>query len=167
MELDEKKVIQELQKNANESIETIAKKCGFSRQKVWRIIKRLETNHFIWGYTAIIDDEKVETNSYLVLIKRTNDPVDETIAERIIGRTLEETAKRAQVHIETSLYVHGMYDWVILFTAQDIKQAKIFCEVINATYQGYIEKVYLLQTMFPVRKQGILNPELQKLREFL
>ena len=38
IDADEKKVIRELQKNAKESIDKIAKNCGFSRQKVWRII---------------------------------------------------------------------------------------------------------------------------------
>jgi len=41
---DELKVIAELQKNAKESIDVISKKCGFSRQKTWRIIKGLEGN---------------------------------------------------------------------------------------------------------------------------
>ena len=36
---DEKKIIHELQKNSKENIDKIAKKCGFSRQKVWRVIK--------------------------------------------------------------------------------------------------------------------------------
>jgi len=45
---DEKKILRELQKNSKESIDKIAKKCGFSRQKVWRIIKRLEKNKTIW-----------------------------------------------------------------------------------------------------------------------
>ena len=44
---DEKKVIHELQKNAKESIDTIALRCNFSRQKVWRIIKRLEKKGLI------------------------------------------------------------------------------------------------------------------------
>ena len=42
IEEDERKIITELQKNAKESIDVIAKKCGFSRQKVWLVIKRLE-----------------------------------------------------------------------------------------------------------------------------
>jgi len=51
-------VIEQLQRNSNESIDKIAKTCGFSRQKVWRIIKRLENNKTIWGYTAVPDKEK-------------------------------------------------------------------------------------------------------------
>ncbi len=56
LDKDERKILAELQKNSNESIDTIAKHCGFSRQKVWRTIKQLEKNRMIWGYTAIIDD---------------------------------------------------------------------------------------------------------------
>jgi len=56
---DEKVVVQKLQKNSKESIDKIAKKCGFSRQKVWRIIKRLEKNKTIWGYHAIVDNKKI------------------------------------------------------------------------------------------------------------
>ena len=39
---DEKKILKALQKNSKEGIDAIAKHCGFSRQKVWRIIKQLE-----------------------------------------------------------------------------------------------------------------------------
>jgi DNA-binding Lrp family transcriptional regulator len=53
---DEKKILSELVKNSNENIETIAKHCGFSRQKVWRAIKRLEEKGLIWGYTAIFNE---------------------------------------------------------------------------------------------------------------
>ena len=56
---DEKKILWELQKNSKENVEKIAKKCGFSRQKIWRVIRRLEKNKTIWGYHAVVDDNKV------------------------------------------------------------------------------------------------------------
>jgi len=59
---DDLKVIDELQKNAKEKIETIAKNCGFSRQKTWRIINRLEENKTIWGYAAVVNEGKQELN---------------------------------------------------------------------------------------------------------
>ena len=36
---DEKKILSELVKDAKENIDTIAKHCGFSREKTWRMIK--------------------------------------------------------------------------------------------------------------------------------
>jgi DNA-binding Lrp family transcriptional regulator len=61
IDADEKKILWELQKNSKESIDKIAKKCGFSRQKVWRVIKRLEKDKTIWGYHAVVDDNKKRT----------------------------------------------------------------------------------------------------------
>ena len=59
IEQDEKKLLSELVKNSKENIDTIAKHCGFSRQKTWRFIKQLEAKGLIWGYTAIFDEEKI------------------------------------------------------------------------------------------------------------
>jgi len=47
---DEKKLLKVLQTSSGDNIENIAKKCGFSRQKVSRIKKRLEKDKTIWGY---------------------------------------------------------------------------------------------------------------------
>jgi len=164
---DELKVIQELQKNSNANIDDIAKKCGFSRQKVWRIIKRLEENKTIWGYSAIADIEKQDLTEYTVLIKRTNLPLTEKLADNIIVRKIEDLLPSTRMKIENSYYVHGKYDWIIIFTAENIKQAKKFCETLNNIYQGYIEELHLIETMFTIKKQGILNPEAGKLKEFL
>ena len=87
---DELKVIAELQKNAKESIDIIAKNCGYSRQKVWRIINRLEENKTIWGYTAVVNEERQGLKNYIILIKRTTLPIDEKLFDKIITRQLEK-----------------------------------------------------------------------------
>ena len=72
VEKDEKKVLIELQSHAKESIDTLAKRCGFSGPKIRRIIKNLEDNGTIWGYHAVTDFEKLDLREYLLLIKKTN-----------------------------------------------------------------------------------------------
>ena len=164
---DEKKILAVLESNAKESIDVIAKKCGFSRQKVWRVIKRLEKDHTIWGYAAVVDKEKQNLNGYIVLIKRSNQPLDKKLVDKITIREFERFIPNSQVKIENSIYVHGVYDWIISFTAEDIRQAKQFCEILNRMYQGYISETHLLEAMFSIREKGILNPEINKLGEFL
>lgn len=164
---DEKKVIASLQKNAKENIDIIAKKCGFSRQKVWRIIKRLEKDKTIWGYAAIVNEEKQDLKHYIILIKKTTLPINEELANKIIKRKLEGLASKVGAKVETSLYVHGVYDWMVSFTANDIKYAKKFCEQFNELYKGYIAELHLLETLFPVKKQGVLNPKARELKQFL
>jgi len=164
---DELKVITELQKNAKESIDIIATNCGFSRQKVWRIIKTLEEDKTIWGYAAIVNEEKQGLKSYMILIKRTTLPIDEKLADKIITRQLENSASEIDIKIEHSMLTHGTFDWVICFKAKDMMHAKKFNEIVNSTYWGYIGEVHMMEALFPIRKQGILNPDIQKLKEFL
>ena len=59
IEKDELKIINELKINARESIDKIAHRCKFSRQKVWRIMNKLEESRKVWGYTTVTDDEKL------------------------------------------------------------------------------------------------------------
>ena len=164
---DELKVIAELQKNAKENIDTISKNCGYSRQKVWRIINRLEENKSIWGYAAVVNEEKQGLKSYMILIKRTTLPIDEKLANKIIKRQLEDSASKIDIKIEISMLTHGTFDWVICFRAKDMKHAKKFSEIVNETYWGYIGEVHMMEILFPIRIQGIINPDIKKLKEFL
>jgi DNA-binding Lrp family transcriptional regulator len=166
-EQDEKKILSELMKNSNENIDTIAKHCGFSRQKTWRFIKQLEAKRLIWGYTAIFDEEKIGLEHFILMVKRTTKPVEEKIADRIISRNFEDFVVELGVTIESSFYVHGEYDWVITFTATDIKQAKRFSDLLVSFYPDVIKKITIMQTFMFIKKQYILNPDRKKLKEFL
>ncbi len=164
---DEKKILAEMQKNANESIDSIAKRCKFSRQKVWRSIKRLEQDHVIWGYTAIVDDAKQNRKHYVALIKRTTKPLDDKFMDSAASSKLQDLVSSEGITIESSFYTHGEYDWIITFTAPTIKHAKRFCEMINTVYAGHIGKISLEETLFWVRRQRIFNPEVKKLKEYI
>jgi DNA-binding Lrp family transcriptional regulator len=154
-------------RNARQSLIEISEKTGLSRQTVQKTIRKLEKEHAIWGYQVIVDEEKKDFSNYLVLIKRTIKPIDEKVADKIISRKLEEIASNMGATIITSLYCHGSYDWIISFMATDIKHAKKFTEQIKNMYSEYIAEVQLLDILFFVKKQGILNPDVDKLKEFV
>jgi len=166
IDVDEKKVIEELQKNSKESIDVIAKRCGFSRQKVWRIIKRLEKNRTIWGYSAVVDIDKLNLKRYVLLIKRSSKPAAEAI-KKIIDLTIHKKGEDIGVNIECSSYLHGDYDWMIIFTTNDIRNAKRFNEAINKEYHYVISEVKILEDIFSVKKCGKVNPNVNKLKEFI
>jgi Lrp/AsnC family transcriptional regulator, leucine-responsive regulatory protein len=167
MDKDEKKVLSELVKNANKNIETIAKLCNFSKQKTWRIIKRLESRELIWGYTAIFNEEKMGLKHFMVLIKRSMKRLDEITVNKIISRKLEDLIKEIGITIESSSYVHGDYDWILTFTAKDIIQAKKFSDSLVALHPGMIENISIVETLMFIKKHYILNPEKSRLSEFL
>src|SRR5512137_3006690 len=162
---DEKRVIEQLQKNSNESIDKIAKICGFSRQKVWRIIKRLEKNKTIWGYTAVPDKEKQGVHHYIMLIKRSNEPAKNVIDD-IIDGFKKYSGKNLGIFVQTACLLQGQYDVLLNFTAKDISVAKRFIEFINKKYSIYIKEIMVLEDIFSVRVSGMMNPKVDGLKEF-
>ena len=165
IEKDEKRVINEFKNNARENIEIIGKKCGFSRQKVLRIIKKLENEKKIWGYSAIIDNEKFDLKRFLILIRRSTEPIDDAIS-KIIELSLTKKGKEIDVIIEYSSYLYGRYDWILIVTAKDIASVKKFSNILEKEYRDVISKVHIMEELFPVTRSGITNPNMEKLRDF-
>ncbi len=161
------KVLAELQRNCKQDLDNIAKHGGFSRQKAWRIIKQLETDGYIWGYTAIINEAKRNLAQFTILIKRTSKPLETPIVEKIDSLTLEEFVSDMDVTIESSYFVHGNYDWIIIVVAHDIKNVRKFCEALYKAFPGAIEKIEVLQTLYAVRNHYIFNPDRKKLHDLL
>jgi DNA-binding Lrp family transcriptional regulator len=164
---DEKKVLEVLQTEAKESIDVIAKKCKFSRQKVWRIMKKLERDNVIWGYSAIADDEFSGMKHFTMLMKRTTKPVDEKMMNEIINTRLDDLLPAGQIRIETIEYVHGCTDGIFSFQADSIVTAKRFVERFNQRFKGYASELQLLETIICIRKQGIKNPRLKDQIKYL
>ena len=166
IEIDEKKILEELSKNADKSVNDIANKLGFSRQKVWRIIKNLEKNHIIWGYIAVIDNQKINKKRYVMLIKRSQKPVPKDFLNQIITREMSDKAKKIGVNFINSVLLNGTYDWLISFTAENLIQAKNLVELYYQTYKDLISEIELNEYLFPVLYDGIQNPEIKKLGTF-
>lgn len=164
---DEQKVLVEMRKNAKENINTIAKRCKFSSQKVRRIIKQLEKDNTIFGYTAIFNEEKVGLKHFIMMAKRNSNKITEETVNQIISRKLEDFTATLGIAVESSFYVHGEYDWIITFAARDIIHAKEFVNALLKLNPGIIQKITLLETMMFIRKQYVLNPSRSKLKEFL
>jgi len=164
---DEQKIVDVLRTSANESIDVIAKKCGFSRQKVWRIIKKLERQKTIWGYVAICDDETYNLKHFIMLIKRTTRPIDEKILTEILTTRLDDLLPDSVIKIIDIEYVHGSFDGVFSFLADDLITAKKFCERFLERYSWYIASFELLENIFFIRKQMLRNPQLKKQIKFL
>jgi len=164
---DEQKIVDVLRTNANESIDVIAKKCGFSRQKVWRIIKKLEHQKTIWGYVGICDDETYNLKHFIMLIKRTTKPIDDKMLTEILTTRLDDLLPDSVIKIIDIEYVHGCFDGVFSFLADDLITAKKFCERFLERYSMYIASFELLENIFFIRRQMLRNPQLKKQVKFL
>ena len=166
IEQDEKKVIKELQKNSNQSIDNIAKKCRFSRQKVWRTIKRLEENNMIWGYTAIIDDIRLNRVVYLVLLKMKS--MTKELVNIIMKRIIENQSAKYNIRLIDAFHVTGEFDWIIRFSSPDRKTASKYYDSIRSIYEDFLlEKPIIIDINFIIMTAGKKNPKIKKLYEFV
>jgi len=71
------------------------------------------------------------------------------------------------ITVESSYYVHGEYDWILLLTAKDLQHAKKFTDLLFGVFPGDVEKISLSQILFIQREHSVINPDQTKLREFL
>ena len=88
------------------------------------------------------------------------------LIDATISRELVEKGSKIGVRIISSFYTNGVFDWVIIFTADNVKGAKRFVENLHITFEGHVQEIQLLETMFALQKGGIENPQKEKLREF-
>ena len=163
---DEKKILKVLQTSSGDNIENIAKKCGFSRQKLWRIKKRLEKDKAIWGYNAVFDDEKLGLRRYLILIKRTNNPLSAKQIDIITSKKLKQVSSKLGVSIESSFFIHGSYDWFFCITAESIREVKKVIEAFTYLLKDFISEVQVQEVIFSVEKNNFTNPNLGHIEEF-
>ena len=164
---DEQKVIKVLEENANESIGNIAEKCGFSRQKAWRIIKRLEKNNTIWGYHTSINNDKMNRNEFILLFKLKHLPINNEFEDLIVHGKIDDIAEENSIILEDNLWVHGTYDCIISFYAQNLRIAKKFQEKVMKVFNGNIKESDLLEQMVTIKKNGFTNPKIHETKNLL
>jgi DNA-binding Lrp family transcriptional regulator len=159
---DEQKVIEVLRTHAKDSMESIAKRCKFSSQKVYRIISKLEREKRIWGYSAVVDDEYVGMRHYYMLMSRSKTPLPGNLIEEILSTRLDDLIPGATVVIENIEYVNGPCDGIFSFFAKDVTAAKRFMEHFNRKFHPYIGNLYLFESVYTVRRRGLRNPNIKK-----
>ncbi len=167
IEDDKQSVLMELQKNSSDSVNVIAKRLGFSRQKVWRIIKNLKDSNIIWGYNAVIDDEKTGRKRFFVLLKRSHKPITKEKIDMVVKGDLRQVATELGVELEGSYYINGVYDWLMCITADGITQVKKYCDSFSTVFKGtYASDIHILEVLFPVERNGFDNPNGEELKKF-
>ncbi|MEM0493595.1 MAG: Lrp/AsnC family transcriptional regulator [Candidatus Thermoplasmatota archaeon] len=167
IEADEIKILNELQINCKNSLDKISQRCGFSRQKTWRLLKKLESSNIIWGYTAVTDELQKGLKRYYIIINLQHLPINDEAEKNIVNRTLDKIAEGLDVIIEDSVWVHGSFDWILSFYAPDIQKAKKFNEEINKLYKYNIDKTQLLETVVTIKKNGFINPTIKEKKKLI
>lgn len=160
---DERQVLTILEHHAKDSIDEIAKRCRFSRQKVWRIIKKLEEEKRIWGYGAITESED---HSFTLLFTRSLLPLDDSMKKELNMKKLDDFLPSG-VKIENIIITHGTWDAIVSFYAPDIIMAKKVVDIMIQRTGKYFKDYLLLENLFPIRKNGFKNPHIKNFIDYI
>ena len=164
--LSKKNVLKQLYKDATQSDREIAKKIDSYRQKVWRERKKLEGKKVIWGYTAVIDETKLNHVIYLILFN--TKPMSQELADLFIRRISKDEPEQQKVRLINVLYLNGGYDWLVMFSAPDHTTARRYYDSLRAVYAEYIlAKPVMVDVNFLLVREGKKNPEIEKLEDFV
>jgi len=148
------------------SAREIAKKLKSYRQKIWREKTKLERGNIIWGYTAVIDESKLNRVLYIILLKLK--PMSREMADLMIKRISRHEPEKQNIRLLNVLYVNGEYDLMVKFSAPDHATARRYYDSIRTAYEdSLLEKPVIIDVNFSLVREGKTNPELNKLHEFI
>ena len=164
-----KLILHELIKNSKISSEDIGKKIGLTRQTVSKIIKKLEDDKTIWGYTIIASETPnyYGTKKHFLAFIKTDD-IEELMknVKRKVLNTNERDNFLAKnqlknIGFDFAAFYHGEYDLVVAFFADNLFEAKRLISAIKAENPS-IKKVDILQPILITRRGGFSNPKLKE-----
>jgi DNA-binding Lrp family transcriptional regulator len=139
---------------------------GSYRQKVWRKKKKLEDDHVIWGYTAVVDESVLNHVMYIILMKLK--PMSKGLADLMKNRILKREPAKQNVRLLNVLYVNGEYDLLVMFTGPDHSTARRYYDSLRVAYDEHlIEKPVIIDVNLSLMREGKINPDLSKLMEYV
>ncbi len=159
-------IIDFLLEDPTRSIREMAKELKSYRQTIWRRKKKLEDDKTIWGYTAVIDENKRNNILYLVLMKMK--PMTAGLADTIIKRMVEREHNKRNIRLIDAFHVNGEYDWIIRFSAPDHAIASSYFDALRLIFEDYLlEKPIIVDVSFILMAEGKRNPDVKKLYDFV
>ncbi len=160
------KILDELLIDARQGIQKIAEKYKTYRQRVWREIKRMEENKTIWGYTAVVDEEKMGWKLFMIFMKMK--PLTIEQVKEQIERHKQDVPGKLAVRLIDAYYVNGTYDWIVIFAAENWTTARKYYDNIRKEYESsLLEKPEMDDVIFSTIRWGKINPQIERLYDFV
>ncbi|HVP99894.1 MAG TPA: hypothetical protein VMT57_00065, partial [Candidatus Thermoplasmatota archaeon] len=107
-----------------------------------------------------------DLSKFILFISRSHIKHDPKDIDEIVKNLLAPVKQQLGITIVSSYYLHGQYDWMMIFTAADIMHAKRFADFILQKFPGR-QDINISQILYTVRENYIPNPNIQEMREYI
>ena len=160
--ITDNRILNALLEDPTRSMREIARELNSHRQTIWRKKKKMETENLIWGYTAVVDENRQGKRTFLVLMKTR--PMVREMAEIMIKRIKGNEPAKKDIRLIDLFQVNGEYDWILRFSAHDHTTARNYYDTLRAVYSDHLlEKPVLVDVNFILVAEGKRNPEINDL----
>jgi DNA-binding Lrp family transcriptional regulator len=148
-------------RNARQSSVEISEKTGLARQTVHKTVRKLEKDHVIWGYRPVVNMRKVGKKLFVTLIKTTSKLTKERVQE-VLPALIKIMDEQSDIIFIYTGYVHGYFDWLYIFAADDVIQANKMMRRWKTKYGDLIEDIQIHEELMAIRSSGLLNPDFKQ-----
>jgi Lrp/AsnC family leucine-responsive transcriptional regulator len=107
-------ILNELQRDARQTVQQLADAVGLSATPVWKRVKQMEAAGVIRGYTALVDRDKVGLGLRVVVEANLQQHAEDAV------RRFEQ-AVAASPHIVHCVSTTGQADYILTVLARDIR----------------------------------------------
>jgi len=143
----DRNILAELQRDAAQSLDDIAKAVGSSKTPVWNRIRKMREQGVIKGQTALVDPEALGLEScFFVLIRTSEHDADWQL------RFLE--ALRARPEVQEAHRLAGDIDYILKVRVQNARAYDVFYQALIAEVK--IHNVTALLSMEEIKSTTVL-----------
>lgn len=141
LDLRDKKILWELDRDSRQSLSEIAKKVGLSKESVYYRIRNLESRKIITGYSALISLAKLGLMHVKLLIKfqNTNPQMKQNVIGYLMGHGNTNWVAECK----------GSYDLLAGFVVKDLPE---FYKIKNEFFERYLP--YVLRSSLSIMIEG-------------
>lgn len=126
----ELKLLKYIEQDCTLSAEQLASLCGMTPEDVKTEIKKLEENHVILGYKAIVNWDDTIDETVTALIEVSVTPQSERGFDRIAQRIYQYD------EVESMFLTSGGFDFTVIITGRTLKEVAMFVARRLSTIEG-------------------------------
>ncbi len=158
-------LISHLLQDGRASMSDLSEVSGYHRQTAWRNVKALEED-VIWGYTAVVDENKLGWTNYMVLAKINELSKDDLPTLR------EFKARLDQGHNMFLKSIHAtdddLHHWIVEVSVRSPLTLNNAIVRLMAEFPSLVtEKPIVIQQVCTLRQSGKDNPDTEQLKALL
>ena len=161
IDLKDRKLLYELDRNARQSNSEIGKKIRLNKNTINYKIKKLEENKVILGYYTVIDNSKLGYFSFRSYLKFFNTTIEKE--EEIINWLKNDQRVGVLARIET------VYDFVLMIWVKDVYEFDKFWFEFKKRFRKYIwdEKVDVFPSVYTFKRKYLFEDKTIEPYEFI